>query len=202
MKLIDLTHTITHQMPVLPGDSNVILIKTNSIEEDGYSNYSLNTGMHTGTHIDGPFHMKNPKKIISDIDISTFIGDGIVIDCRKKSPLKEIDKSSLKNSIALLLTGHDKNFHSPGYFTSYPIIDTYLIDYLIDNQVKIIGIDTPSPDYAPYIEHKKIFDAEIFLIENLTNIEKINPRLKFEIMAIPLKIEADSSPVRVIARMH
>lgn len=71
---------------------------------------------------------------------------------------------------------------------------------LVRKRVKMIGLDTPSPDKIPFEIHKYLFQNNILIIENLTNLEKLIDGENFEVIALPLKIRADSSIARVIAR--
>jgi hypothetical protein len=64
----------------------------------------------------------------------------------------------------------------------------------------MLGIDAPSPDYFPFAIHKLFFKCNIPIIENLTNLGILIFRENIEIMAFPLKLRADSSLVRVVAR--
>ena len=94
-------------------------------------------------------------------------------------------------------------FHwgEPNYYTDYPVLDQAVIQLLIDRQVKMVGVDTPSPDKYPYPGHSRFFEAEICILENLTGLEALCNRTSIEIFAFPLKLIADSSPVRVVARV-
>jgi len=203
MQIIDLTHPMGHQMPVLPGDTMVELKISNQIVNDGYTNYQLTTGMHTGTHIDGPLHMISNQPQLSGFSVDCFIGPGILLDV-KHQPLDQIMAHCLQYNltgyIAIIHTGFSDFFNEHQYFKDYPVIDPILLDYLIEQKVKMIGIDTPSPDYPPYLYHKRILGAHILIIENLTNLKNLIGLSEFEIIALPLKIQADSSPARVVAR--
>ena len=48
MKFIDLSHSISADLAVFPGDTPVQLRKDKEISKDGYNNFQLNTGMHVG----------------------------------------------------------------------------------------------------------------------------------------------------------
>ncbi len=61
-------------------------------------------------------------------------------------------------------------------------------------------MDTPSPDKDPYTVHRILLKEEILIIESLKNLSELLDVKKFEITALPAKFEADSAPVRVIAR--
>ncbi|MDG5814149.1 hypothetical protein QA601_03600 [Chitinispirillales bacterium ANBcel5] len=68
-------------------------------------------------------------------------------------------------------------------------------------KVKIIGIDIPSPDKFPFEEHIKLLDNNILILENLTNLEPLLKVSKFDLFAFPLKIHAEASLVRAVAKI-
>jgi len=204
MLLIDLSQPIFDKMPVYPDDGPVNLFQVKGLEKDFYNDFRLETGMHVGTHIDSPMHLTENNKVMADYSLETFIGNGCFLDVRNLKTIsyqKEYSEKVNKNDIVLLFTGHSSEFGKKTYFNDYPIIDKDLAEFLIDRNIKMLGIDTPSPDKFPFEIHKMLFNQHILIIENMANIEKIIPYNKFEIMAFPLKINADSSLVRVVARI-
>ncbi|MCP5111152.1 MAG: cyclase family protein, partial [bacterium] len=55
-KLIDLTHPLTHGMPVFPGDPPPVIEPLATLPEDGFHTTRLDLCSHTGTHLDAPYH--------------------------------------------------------------------------------------------------------------------------------------------------
>lgn len=205
MKLIDLTHTIHRNIAVFPGDDPIQLEQIRTLENDGFNNYRLSTGMHVGTHIDGPKHMTSDKRLMSELPLDMFAGKAVLIDVRgeKKIEFRESFRTSiLPESIVLFYSGFDLHFGEPNYFTTYPDITEELARFLADQHVKIVGLDWVSPDHDPYPIHDILFKNNILILENLTNLDQLLHEPKFEIFAFPLKIEADSSIVRVVARVN
>ena len=66
----------------------------------------------------------------------------------------------------------------------------------------MVGMDLPSPDNFPFENHKRFFEAGIPIIENLANLSLLLNIKSFEIIAFPLKIEAEASLTRVVARIN
>jgi len=202
MRIIDLTHTIVDNMTVYPGDIRTNLFQTKYLKVNSYNDHRLDISMHTGTHIDSPMHLTNSNKYISSTPIEKFIGAGIILDVQNEPiiKMKPIYNDQIKeNHIILLYTGHDKHYNSSSYYENHPIIDTGLCEFLISKNIKMIGIDLPSPDNYPFDIHKMLLENNIYIIENLTNLNSLINIDKFEIIALPLKIDADSSMARVIA---
>lgn len=202
--LIDLTHTIENLMPVYPGDDETVLSQSRNLQIDKYNNFYLKINMHAGTHIDGSMHLTESNTYISQIPLESLIGRGCLINasCQSNIDYKEEYESIIKeNDIVLIYTGHDKKFYTPDYFNDYPVISDTMADLFVRKKVKLIGIDTPSPDVYPFKIHNILFNNNIFIIENLTNLQYLISAEKFEVLALPLKIKADSSVLRVIARI-
>ncbi|MFZ5985972.1 MAG: cyclase family protein [Bacillota bacterium] len=203
-RLIDLTHTIEDFQPVYPGDEETRLYQTKQLDADGYNNHRLEISMHSGTHLDTPMHLTKSNKYVCDLPLESFIGNGCVLDVRNEPIIKmkkEYEKKVIENSILLLCTGQDKKFGTKEYFSEIPVIDMEFARYLANRKIKILGMDSPSPDKYPFDIHKLLFEHNILIIENLTNVEKLLKEESFEVIAFPLKIKADGSLLRVAARI-
>ncbi len=200
-RIIDLTHKFTKSMPVHHFDEPTSIEKIRNLAENKYIDWMLTSGMHVGTHIDGPGHLTESKVLLSEFPADRFVGKGYLIDARNKT----IDESLLKdlptedNLIVLILTGSDKKFGSADYFNNHPIISVNFANELVKHKIKMIGIDFFSPDKYPFETHKIFFENNILIIENLTNLESLLELNNFKVVALPLKTETDSALARVIA---
>ncbi|QNU68507.1 cyclase family protein [Ruminiclostridium herbifermentans] len=204
MRLIDLSHTIENGMPVYPGDSGLKLVQTRIYSSDNYNNHSIETEMHVGTHLDGPMHMLDVNKYLCDFELENFCGKGCIIRSHNENliKLKESHLDIVNGAeIVLLHTGMDKFYGLKEYYSKHPILDMSFCEMLVRNKIKILGIDMPSPDRFPFDVHKYLLSHGVLILENLTNLEKINDEDSFEVMAFPLKIKTDSCMVRAIARI-
>lgn len=201
---IDLSHSITHEMPCHHGDPQVLLRQSSNVQEDGYSNFLLTTGMHSGTHVDGPMHLTSSLTRIAEIPLEMFTGPGYLVNVfgQKTIDLPEQVLDHIPaGSVVLFYSGFDLYYNQKEYFLSYPVLSETTALQLVKKKVKMIGIDSPSPDYPPYTVHSILLNNNILILENLTNLQALLSHREFEIMAFPLKIRADSSPVRVVARV-
>ena len=64
---IDLTLTITENLPTFPGSPKPKFIPWEKIIPDGYNLELLFLSSHTGTHMDAPFHFLEKGKTIDKI---------------------------------------------------------------------------------------------------------------------------------------
>lgn len=202
MEIVDLTHTFTDNMPVFPGDPPATLKQVTNIDEHGYTDHEIKSFMHVGTHMDAPLHMIQGGKKIDEIQPERFIGKGVIIDARNKNI---IDSSVLQNlsiepgSIILIYTGFGEKFGNPQYDNNQPTISEDFAVKAVELQAKIVGMDILGPDQPPFLTHKKLLSNDVLIIENLANLDHLLGVTEFEVIALPMKLQADAAPVRVIA---
>ncbi len=204
MKYVDLSQPIHTGMPVYPGDSAVILKHDRLYSRDHYNNHSLEAGMHAGTHIDGRMHLLDADEYIGNMPPEHFCGRGGIIRSENESviSMRPGYQETIKGKdIILFHTGMDKFYGSEKYYYDHPVLDISICKCLAANKIKLIGVDMPSPDRIPFEIHKFLLQNNIFILENLTNLDLISEAHIFEVFAFPLKINADSSMVRAIARI-
>jgi len=106
-----------------------------------------------------------------------------------------------EKDIVLLYTGFDKKYGDEAYYTSHPIIDMSFAEFLVREKIKMIGMDMPSPDRYPFQIHKYLFSNGLFILESLRNLSFLLSEKDIEVFAFPLRIKADASWVRAVARV-
>jgi kynurenine formamidase len=160
-----------------------------------------------GTYLDSPYHRFPDMKDISEIRIEEVILPAVVIDVRNKQPLESVDIDIIPkifdlNSKAILFNfGWDKYWGEEKYYT-YPYISQGILDFLISENVKLVGVDTINIDdyrdlYRP--AHTMLLKNEILIVENLTNLDKLYNK-KFRFFAVPLKAKKTAAlPIRAFA---
>src|SRR3989338_6342700 len=123
MKIIDLTHTFTEDMPVYPGDPKSTLKQIATLNKDGYNDHKIETVMHVGTHMDAPLHMIKGGKRIDEISSDKLFGPGVLLDARGKTEINAdilLDRRIKKGFIVLVYTGFGIKYRNKDYFENYP----------------------------------------------------------------------------------
>ena len=200
--IIDLSQPIEDNMPVYPGDTRTGLYQSSFLSSDGHNNHRLEINMHSGTHIDSPMHMTDSSSYISQEPLESFYGNGCIVDARSLPVItmkEEYEDIIKEGSIVLLHTGWDRYYGTPRYY-EYPTVSADFCRHLIRNNIKMLGMDMPSPDNYPFESHKLLFEHGVYILENMTNLDKLLDISHFEVIAFPLKIKADSSITRAVAR--
>ena len=205
MKIIDLTHVFTDDMPVYPGDPKSSVEQIAYIEKDTFNDHRITTAMHVGTHMDAPLHMIAGGKKMAEISPDKFIGKGILIDARGE---EKIDESLLENthigedSVVLIYTGFGGKYRTEEYYKNYPKFTESFAKGLVELKIKIVGMDILSPDHdAPWATHKIFLGNNVLIIENLANLDQLLGVKNFEVIALPARFDTDAAPARVIAKV-
>jgi len=201
MKFIDLSVPINEHTPVYPGDPITSIHSHAELEKDGYEVHSICLGMHVGTHIDAPSHLLAGGKSLDQFALETFSGRGIYIKIKGNFDLEVVKKVPLaKDDIALFDTGMSNTYDQSRYFHEYPSMTEVIANYLVEREVKMVGVDMCSVDYDPFPVHKILLEHDILIIENLTNLSRLQEQ-DFTIHAFPLPLHLDASPTRVVAEI-
>ena len=214
MKIIDLTHVMSREMPVYPGTERPRFEPANTYERDGFKETRLSMFSHTGTHMDPPAHLFPSRTTLDQFAVSQFVGSACVIDCMdlgagEKITMAHIDRNrenADKAEFLLFRTGWDQYWGKEEYFGDYPYIDDEVAEYVVRGKKKGVGLDVigldPIADERLTLHRKLLGENEIVIIENLTNLGAVGAGL-FTLCALPLKYEdADGSPIRAIAIME
>lgn len=211
MKPVDLTLTISQNLPMFPGSPEPNFISWQNIKDDGYNLELLFFSSHTGTHLDAPFHFFQNGIKIDKIPLERLAVNGIIIKIKKgktiitKNDITDFEKNYFtipKNSSIIFHTGWSKNISTKRYFSKNPGLSISASNYLASKKINLVGIDSPSidPDTAKnFPAHRILSKNNILIVENLTNLEKIQS-IKSRVIILPLKLkDATGSPVRAIA---
>jgi len=202
MTLIDLTVSLNAQTPVYPGDPVTSIKPVGVFDKDGYNDHFVSVGTHVGTHVDAPFHMLADGKTLDQIPIEQFVGRGVYIKVEdQKFDLEQIKQADIRaGDIVLFHTGIISRYKEPSYYKVYPEIPEDVARYLVDQQIKMVGMDMSGPDHPPFKIHKILLGGGVLIIENLINLDELAGR-DFTVYALPIKLELDGAPARVIARL-
>ena len=212
MKVIDLTLTISENIPTFLGSPKPNFINWENIEKDGYNLELLFLSTHTGTHIDAPYHFLKKGQKIHQITTKRLVTETVLIKIMKdsdqsitKTDIEKFEKKYGKiddGSTVIFHTGWQKNLEKKSYFLKNPGLAISAAKYLSSKKINLVGIDSPSIDLGKdkkFSVHHILAKNGILIVENLANLEKIHSE-KFHLIVAPLKLKnATGSPVRAMA---
>lgn len=207
MRTYDITLTISPDIVVWPEDPPVEIFRASRIEDGEVANVTrINMSVHTGTHIDAPYHFIREGQTVENIDINLLTGrvyvlhlpdaDLITLDMVENSPIPPRTKRVLfrtRNS------DHWASGEHRTFDTGYVALSPEAADYLIGRGVKLIGVDYLS--VAPFNDvvttHQILLGSGIVIVEGL-NLSEVSQG-RYTLYCLPLKIAgADGAPARAI----
>lgn len=211
MRIIDLSHPISADMPVYPGTEPPVFDIGCTLEEHGFLEKKIRLFSHTGTHMDAPAHLIKGGKTLDQFPAERFVGKAIRWDW---DAVGNRDPGGIPHSVPtdfrgvdfiLIHTGWSRYWRTDRYFSNYPVLSPGAAEQLAGFGLKGIGIDTISMDRSDtrdYPVHKALLGKDIVLIENLTNLADLGND-PFLFSGLPLSFrDADGSPVRAVAMIE
>ncbi|MFC0272928.1 arylformamidase [Metabacillus herbersteinensis] len=201
---IDISQPLNSTVGHWPGDTPFSYEVAFSKEQTGSVNIGkITTSLHTGTHIDAPFHFIDNGPKVLDLDINLFIGPARVIDV---SQYEKIDRESLSNfdleGVTRLLLRTALPNNAEVFPDKIPHLTADSASFLHEKGIRLIGIDAPSVDPLDSKDmetHHALFLHGINILENIM-LDSVTPG-DYELIALPLPIqEADGSPVRAVIK--
>lgn len=215
MALIDLSHQIYAGMARIPILPEVEFDPVHRIALGHPMNTSVvRLATHAGTHVDAPWHFEQDRRTIDQIPLEDLCGPAVVVSVDKAAG-EEITPSDLERAdiregdIVFVHTGWDRNFDSPSKYLDHPYLSEESARWLVNRKVKIVGMDTISPelpvprrpkDFKAPIHHT-LLGADVLIIENLANLDKVAGQ-RVRVYAFPLSIRgSDAGHARVVAEV-
>ncbi len=164
---------------------------------------AIRTSVHTGTHVDAPFHFDMHARGVDQLGLEAFVGPARVVDVVGIDPVTPRSLAGLESAPTprlLLRTGAWPD-HSR-FPERLPSLHPELPSYLAAHGVVLLGVDMPSVDALDSGDlpvHHALNEAGIQILESLS-LHRV-PEGDYELIALPLRlVGADGSPVRAILR--
>lgn len=213
MKFIDLSHTIEDGTVTYKGlpapkicDYWTREESKNWYDEDtSFQIGKIEMVSNTGTYIDTPFHRYEDGKDLSDILIEkTALLNAVVIRVPYQES-KVIDAAIFKqydinNKAVLVHTGWDELWQKEEYYTENPYLTAEAAQYLVDQKVILVGIDSYNIDDVSGKTrpvHTILLKNEILIVEHLCNLHQIPDGVAIKFCATPPKVKGMGTfPVR------
>jgi kynurenine formamidase len=209
-RLVDLSHPLTEQVPIYPGDPEPRVFTATTVAADGYNLSHVHIGTQTGTHIDAPFHFRDHGATVDRMPLELTVGPGVVVPVPGKSPGERITLADLEpyrdrlgpGRIVLFATGWYAHAGTRLFF-EHPHLDATVGEDILDAGVRTIAVDTLNADFTGGEEfpiHDMFADAGGFIAENLAGTANLTPGVEPLLILLPLNlVGCDGAPVRAAA---
>jgi kynurenine formamidase len=221
----DLTHTITPETPVFPGNPQPVIEPLRTFEQDGYYANKLTFAEHTGTHMDAPAHIVEGAAFANELPVHQFFAPLAVVDISERAasdPDAQVMPDDLLNwesehgplpagafvamnsgwdarigdPASFINLGEDEVLHFPGF---HPDAAAFLI---AERDITGIGVDTLSLDFGPakqFVTHVTILQEGKYGLEGLAALASVPPAGAAIIVGGPKVVIGSGGPSRVMA---
>lgn len=203
MKIWDISPPISAETAVFPGDvpySREISMAT--AQGDHLTLSAVRSTLHIGAHADASNHYHAAGRGIEQRPLETYLGDCEVIEVKipRGARIQLQDLAGKKPRAARVLF-KTLSFPDPNHWNDdFNSLSPELIEFLADQNVILVGIDTPSVDpmdSKALESHQALFRRNVAVLEGII-LEQVNEGL-YSLIALPLPLkDADASPVRAI----
>jgi arylformamidase len=175
IKVYDITYELSEETKVYEGDPHFIKEEVFTLDKDGFALSMIRMGTHAGTHTDAPSHFIQGGKSLLEIPLGSYIGA-----CRVALMDELADCTACAK--LLLKSTPDKEAR----LTSRQARE------LIKKGVRLVGTDSLS--IGDDTVHRILLENDCIIIE-LLKLDGVAAG-NYNLYAMPLKIDADGSPIR------
>ena len=185
--------------------------------------------MHAGAHVDVPLHSVQEGKTVEQYPIDRYIGEGVVLDFRRKRPAEEITEEDIRiyedsisdEDVVMLCTDWSKKRgYNSDYLYKWPYLGVPACNFLAERKVKAVGTEGLSiagwtgnvPAQGPVTKassadiHNALLEKDILIIEGLSNLSDIlqdEKTARALFVFTPLNfVGSEPAPCRAFALVH
>jgi arylformamidase len=193
MQTYDISLTVSPSLPVWPGDPSIELELTSEIAKGDPANVSrMNMGVHTGTHVDAPFHFLGGKTpTVEKLSLKILTGRAYVlhlpdeVDAINRKVLEAMDVPPRTRRLLFRTRNSQAWADSPSKFNKDFVAVT------ADGAEFLVEHGEPRPT------HEILLKAGIVIVEGL-NLSQVSQG-RYTLYCLPLKLAGrDGAPARAI----
>jgi kynurenine formamidase len=152
---IELSHVWGHYTPVYPGYRDIQVRRVATHAMHGVLTQHIVTVGHNGTHVNAPLHLAQGGNGIGEIPLEKLFGNGVVLSI-PKGEWEYVEPGDLEaatpaveiGDVVIINTGWHHNYSdNMEYFGHAPGLSKAGAQWLVDRDVRFVGIDTATIDH-------------------------------------------------------
>ncbi len=202
MRIIDISMPIRHDMPVYRNmeEKRPERLVDRAMPRDSINESSIRMSLHTGTHIDAPFHMLEKGWKTEKLPLERFITPCRLIDLTEVEDgitRADLEPHHIRAGEFLLLK--TRNSFGMASRTDFIYIKAGAAEYLRECGVSGVGTDAlgVERDQPGHETHLALLGHDIMVLEGLVLKDAAEGR--YLLIALPLLIDqADGAPARAV----
>lgn len=161
--------------------------------------------LHSGTHVDAPFHFAPDGEAIDALPLETFIGPALVhaVEADRYIKAEHVAAIELEGITRVLFkTRNSALLKRQTYEADFVAFSVEAAEALVAKGVKLVGLDYLSIAHAGDEQvpvHRAFLDRGVVLVEGI-DLSRISPG-RYELICFPIRIRgADGAPCRAVLR--
>lgn len=181
------------------------LIERRRMSRGDYNNSSAVTmSVHSGTHMDAPFHFVPRGAAIDELPLELFIGPAVVheVDASRYITAEHVAKVDLGDVRRVLFkTRNSQLLQRSAYDPDFVAFSVEAAQALVARGVRLVGLDylsvAHSDEQVPV--HRAFLDHGVALLEGV-DLSAITPG-RYELICFPIRLRGvDGAPCRAVLR--
>ncbi|NUS42447.1 MAG: cyclase family protein [Mycobacteriaceae bacterium] len=227
-RVVDLTHTLTHDFPYIPVPGLTFpfeSIPIATVDRNGVAANRWVIHEHIGTQVDAPSHFDAAGKPMDQVPIDDLVAPLAVVDLRTRTaadPDTEVTRADILDwerehgrlpdrSAVFLYSGWESRLHDSAAFINadaggamhFPGFSVQAAEFLLrERNVVGLGVDTLSLDPGrdkDYRTHKVWLGAGKWAVECVANLGSVPASGATVIVGAPKVAAATGGPARILA---
>lgn len=176
------------------------------ISRGDHSNSSAVTmSLHSGTHMDAPFHFVPGGTTIDQLPLDLFIGPALVqaVETERYIRAEHVQAIEFDGITRVLFKTRNSELLKRGsYVPDFVAFAVEAAEALVAKGVKLVGLDYLSVAHAGEEQvavHKAFLERGVALVEGV-DLSRVSPG-RYELICFPIRIRgADGAPCRAVLR--
>jgi kynurenine formamidase len=152
---VELSHVFGNYTPAQPGFKDIQVRRVATHATHGVLTSHLTSVLHNGTHMNAPIHLAQRGVGVGQLPLDLGLVSGVVVDVPKgeweyvePEDLEGSGSQIEKGDLVIVNTGWHRGFlDSFEYFSHGPGLSLAAAQWLLDREVRMVGIDTGSIDH-------------------------------------------------------
>jgi kynurenine formamidase len=173
---------------------------------------TVHMAVQSGTYLETAAHMDPSRMTIDELPLARcYLVDGLCLWIPRSADqaieaddlidaCKAAGVTPRPRDVLLVGTGWDRQWDAPNYVTNPPYFTSGAIDWVLAQDISLLGADTPRFDSPrnPQNFFPKFFAHDILLLAPLVHLDQVR-QARGKLVALPIKIDkACASPVRAL----
>jgi arylformamidase len=205
--MFDISVQVSDDLPVWPGDRRPLINEVMQLARGDVANVSeVSMNIHTGTHIDAPYHFVEKGIPAWQIPLDVLVGRALVVNVPGKDHVSAVVLESLgiPHDVRRILfrTANSGLWRTrkSEFVPEYVALTADAASWIVARGIALVGVDYLS--VQPYENndqktHRILLDAGVIILEGL-DLSDV-PAGEYNLYCLPLKMSSrDGAPARAI----